>query len=145
MSKLERVFHSILFEVIALVILSALAYWATGKDPIHLTGLAITLSMIAMMWNYIFNLLFDRVFGDDRAARGIKIRVGHAVLFELGMLIFSFPVIMWVMEMDFWGVLWMDLGVVVFFLIYAVGFNWLYDIARQKWFVRSYKQSELSI
>ncbi len=134
MSKIERVFHSILFEVVALVIMSGLAYWFTGKDPLHLTGLALSLSLIAMVWNYIFNVFFDRYAGTDRASRGLKIRILHAVLFEIGMLIFSFPAIMWVMDMGFWGVLLMDIGVVIFFLVYAVAFNWAYDRIRAKYF-----------
>ncbi|MFC3151189.1 PACE efflux transporter [Litoribrevibacter euphylliae] len=145
MSKSERVFHSILFEVVALVILSALAFLVTGRDPMHLTGLALSLSLIAMAWNYVFNILFDRAFGQDRASRGLRIRIGHAVLFELGMLIFSFPVIMWVMDMGFWNVLLMDIGVVVFFLIYAVSFNWIYDVIRHKWFVNVGQKAGLSL
>lgn len=145
MSKTERVFHSILFEAIALIMLSALAYLISGRDPMHLAGLAATLSLIAMAWNYVFNILFDKAFGGDRVSRGLKVRVGHAVLFELGMLIFSFPVIMWVMDMGFWRVLLMDVGVVIFFLIYAVSFNWAYDLIRHKWFVNAPQEPELTL
>lgn len=47
---------------------------------------------------------------------------------------FSFPIIMWVMELGFWQVLIMDIGAVMLFLFYAILFNWLYDIIRHTCF-----------
>jgi uncharacterized membrane protein len=134
MSIKERIFHTLLFEFVALVILATGAYWLTGEDPVHLTGLAISLSLLAMIWNYVFNLGFDRMYGEDRLSRGLKLRTLHGFLFEIGMLIFSFPVIMWVLELSFWNVLIMDISVVVFFLIYAISFNWVYDKVRAMMF-----------
>ena len=104
----------------------------TGEDPLSMTGLAVSLSLIAMAWNYIFNVIFDHYFGSDRYKRGLSLRIGHGLGFELGMIILSFPVIMWTLKLDFLTVLIMDAGAALFFFIYAIIFNGLYDIARNR-------------
>ncbi len=50
----------------------------------------------------------------------------------LGMMIISFPVLMWTLQLGFWSVLVMDIGVVIFFVLYSIGFNWVYDAIRQR-------------
>lgn len=41
---------------------------------------------------------------------------------------------MWAPQLDFWTVLMMGIGVVVFATLYAIGFNWVYDVLRQCYF-----------
>ncbi len=130
MSVFERIFHSILFEVIALIIMTFLAVFITGKNPFAMVGLAITLSLIAMVWNYIYNQIFDRIYGTNRLSRSLKLRIFHGSCFEFGMMVFSFPLLMMFLNKDLLTVFMLDIGTVVFFLIYAVIFNWIYDIIR---------------
>ncbi|CCK75256.1 MAG: PACE efflux transporter [Oleispira antarctica] len=133
MSFKERIFHALLFEAIALVLLTLLAVIITGNDVAKMSGLAIVLSMIAMVWNFLFNILFDKIYSEDRASRTLWIRIQHGFGFELGMLLFSFPVIMWVLQLDFLTVLLLDMGAMIFFLFYAIAFNWIYDITRARY------------
>jgi uncharacterized membrane protein len=133
MSFKERLFHTLLFEAIALVLLTLLAVIITGNDIAKMSGLAIALSMIAMVWNFAFNILFDKLYGEDRISRTLSQRIQHGFGFELGMLVFSFPVIMWVLQLDFLTVLIMDIGAMIFFLLYAIAFNWIYDITRVRY------------
>lgn len=133
MKPSERLFHMLLFEAIALVILSILAVVVTGGNAGKMTGLALLLSVIAMAWNYLFNWIFDRLFGDDRESRGLRLRIFHGTTFELGIVLLHFPVIMWVLEKGFWEVLMLDIGVVLFFFFYAIIYNWIYDILRARW------------
>ena len=130
MSLKERIFHTLLFEAIALLLLTLLAVMVTGNDIAKMSGLAIALSMIAMVWNFAFNILFDKRYGEDRENRSLSQRIQHGFGFELGMLLFSFPVIMWVLQLDLLTVFLMDIGAMIFFLLYAIAFNWLYDITR---------------
>lgn len=130
----ERVLHMLLFEVFALLIFVYLAVLITNKAALNMTGLGVTLSLMAMLWNFLYNLGFDYLYGYDRLSRKLKMRITHGLGFELGMVVFSFPVIMWVMEFSFIEVLIMDLGAVLFFLLYAIVFNWVYDILRDKYF-----------
>ena len=132
MSHKERILHMVLFELVALILMATLATLITGNGAGKMTGLAIALSLIAMGWNYIYNYGYDKVFGADRSKRTAKVRILHGLGFELGMMIISFPVLMWTLQLGFWSVLVMDIGVVIFFVLYSIGFNWVYDTIRQR-------------
>lgn len=122
----------VLFELVALILMATLATLITGNGAGKMAGLAIALSLIAMGWNYIYNYGYDKVFGADRSKRTAKVRILHGLGFELGMMIISFPVLMWTLQLGFWSVLVMDIGVVIFFVLYSIGFNWVYDTIRQR-------------
>lgn len=132
MTHKERIFHSLLFEALALVLFVPLAMYVTRKDAALMTGISITLSLIAMGWNYLYNLLYDRIFGGDRAARGLWQRVAHGSGFEGGLIFATIPVLMLVLQEGFLTVLIMDLGAVLFFFVYAILFNWGYDRLRPR-------------
>ncbi|ABV38347.1 conserved hypothetical membrane protein [Shewanella sediminis HAW-EB3] len=132
MNTKERIFHSVLFEAIALVFVITAATVFTDAGAKSATGLAVGLSLIAMCWNYIYNLGFDRIFGYNRIERTFKMRIGHGLGFELGMIFATLPLMMWVLQLDFWTVFVMDIGVVIFFLVYAIVYNWCYDLLRER-------------
>lgn len=132
MKTKERIFHSVLFEAIALVFVMAAATIFTDAGAKSVTGLAIGLSLIAMCWNYVYNLGFDRIFGHNRIERSFKMRLNHGLGFELGMMFATLPFMMWVLQLDFWTVLVMDLAVIFFFLIYSIAYNWCYDLIRER-------------
>ncbi|MEZ9200472.1 PACE efflux transporter [Shewanella sp. 10N.286.54.B9] len=134
MNVKERILHSVLFEAIALVFVITAALVFTDTEAKSATGLAVGLSLIAMVWNYIYNLGFDRIFGQNRIQRSIKMRLGHGLGFELGMIVATLPLMMWVLQLDFWTVFIMDIGVVIFFLVYAIIYNWAYDVIRERFF-----------
>ncbi|WP_019614312.1 PACE efflux transporter [Psychromonas ossibalaenae] len=131
MSIKERIFHSILFEVIALIILISLSKAFTDHNPATVSGLAISLSLTAMLWNYVYNLGFDKIFGAERLSRGVVKRLGHGVGFEIGLLTVSMPMIMWVLDRDFISVFMINIGLSLFFVVYAVIYNWSYDTIRE--------------
>ena len=132
MSHKERILHMVLFELVALILMATLATLITGNGAGKMAGLAIALSLIAMGWNYIYNYGYDKVFGADRSKRTAKVRILHGLGFELGMMIISFPVLMWTLQLGFWSVLVLEIGVVIFFVLYSIGFNWVYDTIRQR-------------
>ena len=132
MSNRERLFHTVLFELVALILMTLAAIVITGEAPLKMGLMALTLSFIAMAWNLIFNKVFDHYFGHDRINRSLKLRIGHGFAFEAGMIVFSIPVIMLMLNLGFWQVLLMDIGFVTFFLIYAIIFNWVYDVLRHR-------------
>ncbi|WP_076541595.1 PACE efflux transporter [Shewanella sp. UCD-KL21] len=132
MNTKERIFHSVLFEAIALVFVIGAATFFTDVDPKSATGLGIGLSLIAMCWNYAYNLGFDHIFGHNRIKRTFKMRLGHGLGFELGLMFVTQPFMMWVLQLDFWTVFLMNISVVVFFLIYAIIYNWCYDLVRAR-------------
>ena len=101
-----------------------------------MAGLALAISLIAMAWNYIYNYGYDKVFGADRSKRTKKTRVVHGLGFELGLMTVTLPVLMWVLQLDFLTVLIMDIGLVIFSVLYAIAFNWAYDSVRDQLVVK---------
>jgi uncharacterized membrane protein len=132
MSTKERIFHSLLFEIIALCLLILFASLFSGLALGSITGLAVGLSLTAMCWNYVYNFIFDKYFGTNRITRSLSMSIGHAVVFELGLLVVTLPAIMWMLNIDFISALILDMGMIIFFLIFTIVFNWCYDITKHK-------------
>jgi len=130
-STTDRIRHSIFFELIALVISVPLASWILGKELLKIGVLSIVLSLAAMLINYFFNLLFDHVLLWMRRplnVRPVWLRVLHALLFELSLLILTVPLVAWWLGMTLLAAFLIDIGFVLFFLVYAFVYNWAYDI-----------------
>ncbi|CAK3876984.1 Short-chain diamines transporter [Vibrio crassostreae] len=143
MSHKERILHMVLFEVFALIMMAGLATYITGNGAGEMARLALAMSLIAMAWNYVYNYGYDKIFGADRTKRTKKTRVLHGLGFELGLMTVTLPVLMWVLKLNFLTVLIMDIGLVIFFVLYAIGFNWVYDSVRD-YFVTQGKVSALN-
>ena len=131
----ERILHTVMFEVFALVILMGAATIFTRHNPAVVGGLSVVMSLIAMAWNYVYNIIFDKFAGEDRLNRTIKTRLLHGLGFEGGLIFVTIPVLMWALQLDFWTVFVLDIGIVLFFLIYAIIYNWAYDHIKAKFFL----------
>ncbi|ABZ77956.1 transmembrane pair domain protein [Shewanella halifaxensis HAW-EB4] len=130
MSILERVFHSVLFEILAVTFsIIGLAIF-TDFEVKSLSGMMIVVATIAMIWNFIFNWSFDRIVTGDKEKRPLKMRVLHVTLFEVGLLFFTVPVMAYILKIGILEALIMDLGVTVFITIYAFMYNLIYDHTR---------------
>ncbi len=128
-TRSDRIRHAISFEIIGLIISTPAAAFAFGM-PIHDMGLVSLVSAtIATLWNYVYNLLFDhamiKIAGSVR--KTMAVRVIHAVLFELGILIVLMPFIAWYLNVSLLQAFTMDLSFAVFYMVYAFVFNWGYD------------------
>ncbi|MGB1239146.1 MAG: PACE efflux transporter [Pseudomonadales bacterium] len=130
MKTKERILHSVLFECLALLILILFAKLYLQRDLAFITGLSILLSVIAMLWNYVYNIIFDRYAGSERITRTLTLRIMHGVLFEMGLLASTLPILMLMLDIGFWQALKLDIALAIFFLVYAVIFNWVYDLTR---------------
>lgn len=126
----ERIFHALLFELLAVSLsIIGLAIF-TQHELASLSGTMIVIATIAMMWNYIFNLMFDYFVRGEKVERSLGIRVIHVTLFEAGLLIFTIPVMAYLLNVSLWQALVMDIGVTIFITIYAFVFNYSYDHCR---------------
>lgn len=137
MSPQERIFQAILFETLLVALMTLLTVWLTQYGTGETGALMIAISVIALIWNVIFNWLFDKKFSAPRETRSLQIRMVHAVLFEGGLLLVTLPLIMVWLKMNFWQALMMDIAMTIFVLIYTVVFHWIYDNVRAKWFQAS--------
>lgn len=127
----DRVRHALLFEIIGLMLvvpLGALVF-AMPMNEIGVVGLVS--ATLAMVWNYIYNWIFDTVLQRTAGTtlKSVRMRVAHAVLFELGLLIVLMPFIAWYLGISLMHALIMDISFALFYMGYAFVFNWAYDKA----------------
>ncbi|WP_075180519.1 multidrug/biocide efflux PACE transporter [Pantoea sp. 1.19] len=127
----ERVIHAVCFEVIAIAIVSPLAAWIMHKPLFQMGALALALSTTAMVWNMIYNSLFDR-FWPPGAPRRLLVRIGHALGFEGGFILIGLPIAAWMLGTGLWQAFMLEVGFFLFFLPYTVAYNWIYDRVRQR-------------
>ena len=136
MQRRERVFHAVSFEVIALAFIVPVSAMLVEQNSTDMLIVSICLSLFAVFWNYVYNILFDKLNGSDRVERKIGIRVVHALGFEGGMLFLTIPLVSWYLSLSLIDTLILEAGVLGFILVYTAVFNWLYDVYQpyQKWF-----------
>ena len=90
----------------------------------------IVIATIAMIWNFIFNWIFDKFFTGEKKERTLSFRIFHVVLFEIGLLVVTIPVMAYLLNVGLLEAFMMDIGVTIFITIYAFTFNLVYDNAR---------------
>ena len=130
MSFKERVFQSVLFESLAVgMCITGLAIF-TEHDIDALSGMMIVIATIAMIWNFVFNWGFDKLKPGPKEQRSLSLRVIHVIAFEIGLLIFTIPVMAVILKVGIWEAFLMDIGVTIFITIYAFTFNLVYDNVR---------------
>lgn len=125
----DRIRHALGFEIIGLIIFAPLASVVFGFE-LHLMGvMALVGSIVATVWNYFYNILFDNAMFKLRGAvqKTVPIRILHALLFEGGLLVLFLPVIAWYLDISLWDAFKMDIAMATFYLIYAFIYNWIYD------------------
>lgn len=141
MTSRERIFQAVLFESLAIILsliwVKILAYFGfaqsdqTAHDTVVLLML-IGISLMAMVWTFVYNLIFDKFFTGEKLARPVWLRVVHIVGFEGGLLCFTLPLVMWVLKIGLWQAFLLDISLTVLILGYGFGFYWVYDWVRAK-------------
>ncbi|WP_410471680.1 PACE efflux transporter [Faucicola mancuniensis] len=140
MTTKERIFQAILFEVLAVLLtlglVKVLSQFGLGghDEPSNQTVLMmlIGISLMAMCWTFVYNLIFDKIFTGDKLARPVWLRVVHIVVFELGLLCFTLPLVMWVMQIGLWQAFLLDISMTLLVLVYGFVFYWVYDVVGAK-------------
>ena len=124
----RRIVFVTLYELIAIVATSA-GLAAFSDSGLQRAGVAaVVSSAVAVVWNVVFNTLFERwearqpVRGRSRARR-----VAHAIGFEGGLGLWLVPFMAWWLEVGLWQALLLDLGLLLFFLAYTFVFTWVFD------------------
>lgn len=85
----DRIRHAVGFELIGLITFAPSATLLFGYNMFEMGSLAIAGSIIATVWNYLYNLLFDHAMVKLRGKvhKTTLIRIYHAFLFEGGLLV----------------------------------------------------------
>lgn len=127
----ERVFHALAFEILAIGISAPLAAWITGHGLFDMGVLTAVIATIAVVWNMLYNWLFDRLQARTGFERTYGVRVAHACGFERGLIVIAIPFVAWWLDISLWHALVLDIGFVLFYLPYGFLFNLGYDKIRQ--------------
>lgn len=127
MTNLEKIFNVLLFEIVSLSILVPSMSYFTKKPMLILFYAALSFSCIVVIWNYLFNNLFDSLCKIPRVERGFKVRIIHTLLFEAGLIIIAIPALSWFLEITLFEAFIVELGFLVFFLFYNPIFHFIYD------------------
>ena len=129
----ERIVHAVGFEVIAIAICAPVAAWMMDKPLFQMGALSILLSTVAMVWNLIYNAVFDKFFPVGQKRR-MPLRVAHSVGFEGGFILIGLPIAAWVLDITLLHAFMVEMGFFLFFLPYSVMYNWAFDALRGRWF-----------
>ena len=117
-----------LYEGIAILCASVGLAALSGAGAGTSTALAAATSVIAVVWNLLFNTLFE-AWESRQARRGRSLarRVAHAIGFEGGLAAVLVPLFAWWLDVSLWEALLFDAALLVFFLVYTFVFNWGFD------------------
>ena len=136
MKTIERLFQAVFFEVCMLAIMVPLSAIITGFSAGKMITVSIALSIFAMLWNYIYNIIFDKLMGGNRIDRSVVVRGIHASGFEFGMVIITLPVLACYLKISWLAAITLEAPFLIFILLYTFVFNWLYDRYQpyKRWF-----------
>jgi len=125
----DRVRHALLFEAVALAIFIPGSAALFDQPVDHMGVIGVASATIATVWNFVFNMGFDRAMLGLRGSidKTLAIRVVHTLLFEAGLVVMLIPMIAWYLGIGLWAALLMDLAIVTFYLVYGFLFNLAYD------------------
>ena len=124
----RRVVFVTLYEIIAIVAATLGFMLFSGQGAAHSGVISAVSSVLAVLWNVAFNHLFER-WESRQPVRGRSLarRVAHAIGFEGGLALLLVPLLAWWFDVSLWQALVMDIGLMVFFLVYTFVFNWGFD------------------
>ncbi|CNH92337.1 membrane protein [Yersinia massiliensis] len=142
-SLFERVIHAVGFEVIAVAICAPVGAWLLDRSILQMGTLTIILSSVAMLWNIIYNSLFDALWPVSRVAKTLRVRIFHALGFEGGFILIGLPIAAYVLGVSLLQAFLLEIGFFLFFLPYTICYNWAYDSLRMR-MIRSRQSAMLA-
>lgn len=123
----RRIGYTLLYEAIAIVC-TIILLTLFGNDPVQSAPFAVLSSAVAMMWNFVWNTLFEKMevlFGWK--GRSVPVRVLHAIGFEGGLAAILVPVMAWWLGISLLEAFFMEVALLAFFLMYTYVFNFSFD------------------
>ena len=100
----------------------------SGGAALQSLPVAIIVSSVAVVWNYIYNASFETIeLRRKIVERTLKIRIIHASGFEAGLFLFCLPLYMLWYNVDLWQAVTMESALLLFFLFYTFVFTLAFD------------------
>lgn len=124
----RRIVYVTLYELIAIVATSIGLSVFSDSSAARAGIAAVVSSAVAVAWNVVFNTLFER-WEARQSVRGRSLarRAAHAIGFEGGLVVTLVPFFAWWLDISLWQAFVLDLGLLLFFLVYTFAFNWVFD------------------
>ncbi|MEO8280822.1 MAG: PACE efflux transporter [Ideonella sp.] len=127
-STQRRILQAVLYEIFAVAFIGPVMAKLFDEPIGSSLGLAVVMSTIALTWNYLFNLMFERWEARQAVSgRSAMRRFVHGLGFEGGLVFILVPVMAFWLHISFLAAFVANLGVFVFFFVYAIVFTWAFD------------------
>lgn len=137
MSAKERLIHTVLFEIGAVGVSAVVVLLFLQIHAAAAIGISAMISVMAMVWNVVFNLGFDHIFTAPRQTRTLGVRLCHTIAFEGGLLLFTLPVVAYFLALSLWQAFIADLGMTLAVMVYTLIFNFVYDHVRLRFLIKN--------
>lgn len=126
--KKRRIVQAILYEAVLLSLFIPIAVLVFKQNLVHSAGLGFTLTLMALIWNVIFNYYFERFEAKHGwQQRKLKQRLLHAISFEGGFFLLSAPVIALFLNISLLQAIIADIGITLAIMVYTFIFQWCFD------------------
>lgn len=124
----RKIVYVSLFELFAVGLTTTTLMLLAGSSGAHASVAAVASSTVAVVWNFIFNSMFEAWEARQTTkGRSVARRIAHAIGFEGGLVAFLVPLFAWWLEISLWEAFIVDLWIVVFFLVYTFLFSLAFD------------------
>lgn len=124
----RRLLYVSLFELLAILLSTLLLMALSDSGANESLPVAVIVSSVAVLWNYIYNTLFEAWESRARIMeRTFKIRSIHTLGFETGLFLFCLPLYMLWYDVGVWVAMYMESALLLFFLVYTFVFTWMFD------------------
>ena len=124
----RKVVQAMLYETIAICFLSPILALMYDESLAYSGALSVMLSVSALLWNMLYNAGFEWWEARQRQrTRTLTRRLMHSLGFEGGLTLLLLPLVAWWLDISWMAALVTNLGLFVFFFVYALVFQWAFD------------------
>lgn len=124
----RRILYVTVFEIFAILFSTLLLMGLSGGDAEDSLPIATFVSVVAVIWNYIYNTGFESWERRKQImARTLRLRCAHAVGFEGGLFLVCLPTYMLWYQVGLWEAITMQTALLIFFLVYTFVFTLIFD------------------
>ncbi|MCD5992854.1 multidrug/biocide efflux PACE transporter [Pseudomonas sp. CDFA 602] len=138
----ERALHATLFEIGGVILVAPLLAWLMNHSLAMMGAMTVMISTIAMLWNMLYNAMFDRLRSRTGFRMTLAMRTLHAMGFEAGLILAVVPLAAWWLSISLFEAFLLDIGLLLMFLPYTMLFNWAYDKLRERIMQRQLSRCE---
>ncbi|AMW78679.1 hypothetical protein AMD27_07130 [Acinetobacter sp. TGL-Y2] len=123
----RRIIHALSYEIILLIVIALLLSYFFDL-PLEVTGiLGVVMALTSVIWNMLFNHLFEKFEKQRNLKRTVPVRILHAIGFEGGLMLATIPMIAYALNMGIWQAIVLDFSLTMGILVYTFIFQWCYD------------------